>query len=184
MAGTIRALPRDNRPMSQWGESVYGDPCRQCGFRWTMGLEEARAHVGGLPEVYGRILAGATGAERHPDLSWSTGEYVCHVADNLRIWAERLMGADGGGPALVVAYDENELARARNYASIALSAARWSLERAVADWGQAVGGSDVAGILLVHPDRGGQTLTDVAVSNAHDAEHHRWDIERSLRGGP
>lgn len=166
--------------MSRWGISVYGDPCRQCGFRWSMGLEGARAHVAGLPAVYGGILAGATGTEQHPDLTWSAGEYVCHVADNLRIWAERLMGAGRGGPTLVVAYDENELARARDYASIALPAAQWSLERAVADWEQAVDQSDAAGVVLVHPDRGGQTLTDVALSNAHDAEHHRWDIERSL----
>jgi len=34
--------------------------------------------------------------------------------------------------------------------------------------------------VLVHPERGEQTVLDVVGSNAHDAYHHRWDIERSL----
>jgi hypothetical protein len=143
-------------------------------------LADARATVAGVPAVYLRLLAGATGRERHHDLAWSVGEYVCHVADNLRIWAERLVGVAGGGPSRIGAYDENQLASARNYPSISLPAALWSLERSVEDWQGAVDRSDASGIVLVHPERGGQTLTDVAVSNAHDAEHHRWDIERSL----
>jgi hypothetical protein len=166
--------------MNQWGTSVYGDPCHQCGFRWTGTLAEARATVAGIPAAYVRLLAGATGRERHHDLGWSAGEYVCHVADNLRIWAERLMGVAEGGPTRVGGYEENELARARDYPSISLPAALWSLGRSVEDWQRAVDRSDTAGIVLVHPERGAQTLVEVALSNAHDAVHHGWDIERSL----
>jgi DinB superfamily len=168
--------------VSEWGASVYGDPCRQCGFRWSTGLEGARAGVAGVAAEYRRILAGATGAERHPDAVWSSGEYVCHVADNLRIWAERLVGVAGGGSIRVGRYDENELARVRDYPSISLPAALWTLERAVGDWQDAVDRSGAEGVVLIHPERGEQTLVDVAVSNAHDAEHHRWDIGRSLHG--
>ena len=136
--------------------------------------------VAGLPPSYVALLATATGAERHPDLTWSVAEYVCHVADNLRIWAERLMGIAGGGPPLVGGYDETALADARNYPSIPLAAALWSLDRSVADWLEAVDRSDSSGVVLIHPDRGGQTLAEVVVSNAHDGVHHRWDIERSF----
>lgn len=136
--------------------------------------------VAGLPPSYVALLATATGVERHPDLGWSVAEYVCHVADNLRIWAERLMGIAGGGPPLVGGYDETALADARNYPSIPLAAALWSLDRSVADWLEAVDRSDSSGEVLIHPDRGGQTLAEVVVSNAHDGVHHRWDIERSL----
>jgi hypothetical protein len=34
-------------------------------------------------------------------------------------------------------------------------------------------------VVLHHPERGRLTVLDVARSNAHDAYHHRWDIERS-----
>jgi methionyl-tRNA formyltransferase len=56
--------------------------------------------MSGLTAAYGEVLAGATGSEQLPELAWSVGAYVCHVADNLRIWTERLMGvalAEGDG---------------------------------------------------------------------------------------
>ena len=78
------------------------------------------------------------------------------------------------------AYNENELADARNYEAIPLPSALWALSRSVADWREAVGLSSPAGTVLVHPERGEQSLSDVVHSNAHDAFHHRWDIERTL----
>jgi hypothetical protein len=36
--------------------------------------------------------------------------------------------------------------------------------------------------VLVHPERGPQLLVDVVRSNAHDAFHHQWDIQRALDG--
>jgi hypothetical protein len=107
-------------------------------------------------------------------------EYVCHVADNLRIWAERLAGTVGGAPPEVGGYDENELADARHYELVPLPAATWSLSRAVADWGDVVVRSSRAGTVLVHPERGSLSLADVVRSNAHDASHHQWDIRRTL----
>ena len=169
-------------PMMTWGPSLYGDPCRECGFHWSASFEQAVTLMAGLPADYGTLLEGASGAERHHDLSWTVAEYVCHVGDNLRIWAERLMGVVRGAPPEVGGYNEGELAQARNYGHIPLAAARWSLERAVDDWLGAVAASTPTGTVLVHPLRGDQTLLDVVRSNAHDAHHHRWDIERSLGG--
>jgi hypothetical protein len=106
--------------------------------------------------------------------------YVCHVGDNLRIWAERLAGITAGAPPEVGTYDEGALGEARGYETIPLPSALWSLTRSVADWGGAVEQSRPAGIVLVHPERGGQSLLDVVLSNAHDGFHHGWDIQRSL----
>jgi hypothetical protein len=166
--------------MNEWGAGEYGDPCRDCGFPWSTSFEESVAIVVGLPEVYGRTLAGLSGTERHPDLGWSVTEYVLHVADNLRIWAERLMGVVAGGPEHVGAYDENELADARHYEAISVQAAMWSLTRAVGDWREAMAEADRAGAELVHPERGPQTAEQVAAATAHDAFHHYWDIKRSV----
>ena len=35
--------------------------------------------------------------------------------------------------------------------------------------------------MLIHPERGEMELLDVVVANTHDAHHHLWDIERTLR---
>jgi DinB superfamily len=163
-----------------WGSSLYGNPCRECGFVWDITTQDAASLVVNSPEAYGELVSGANGNERHPDLGWSVAEYVCHVGDNLRIWAERLMGVAGGAVPAVGEYDENELADARNYEMIPLQAAMWSLLRSVDDWQVAVRRSRRNGPVLVHPERGEQSLSDVVVSNAHDAFHHQWDIRRTL----
>jgi hypothetical protein len=127
-------------------------------------------------------LVGADGSEQHPDLSWSVVGYVCHVADNLRIWAERLAGLASGYSRPVGRYDQDLLAQARRYDDVALGGALWSLDRAVEDWERAILLAQHAGVTLVHPDRGEQTLLDVVRSNAHDACHHGWDVRRTIEG--
>jgi hypothetical protein len=166
--------------VSNWGVSTYGDPCRQCQFAWTMGVGPATAYVARVPSTYARLLDDATGTERHPQLEWSVTAYVCHVGDNLRIWAERLAGIAAGAPRRVSGYDENELAKARGYGTIPLQAAQWSLTRSVAGWQHAIGRTTRTGVVLIHPERGELNFADVILANAHDAFHHRWDIERSL----
>jgi hypothetical protein len=170
--------------VSEWGASTYGDPCRQCGYSWAVGVGGATAQVSGLPGTYVLLLEGATGDERHPELSWSVSAYVCHVGDNLRIWGERLAGVAAGASPTVGGYDENALAEARGYDRIPLSAALWSLSRSVAGWQRAVALSRRTGVVLIHPERGELSLSDVVLSNAHDGFHHGWDIERSLRFAP
>jgi hypothetical protein len=107
------------------------------------------------------------------------GSYVCHVSDNLRIWAERLAGS-GAGIRVVAPYDENLLAVGRSYADVPLAAALWSLSRARGDWQAAAAEAPRDGVVLVHRERGEMHLEDVARGIAHDAFHHAWDIRRTL----
>jgi hypothetical protein len=167
--------------LSNWGPAGYGDPCRECGFDWGLSLDEAVQLMSGLTAAYGEVLSGSTGSEQHPELAWSVGAYVSHVADNLRIWTERLMGDALGAAPEVGGYDENELARARHYELIPLEASLWSLRQSVAEWVKAVEASSHHGTVLIHPQRGELDLSDIALSNAHDARHHLSDIERTLR---
>ncbi|MGH9079717.1 MAG: DinB family protein [Acidimicrobiales bacterium] len=166
--------------MDGWGRRTYGDPCRGCGFDWEMTVPESVAVVSDIPREYAELLTDATGEERYPTLAWSASAYVCHVGDNLRIWAERLVGSVREGRVEVESYDEKALAEARGYGSIALVAAMWSLGRSVEAWVEAVGQGPRRGTVLVHPERGPLTLGDVVAANAHDAFHHGWDIERTL----
>lgn len=83
------------------------------------------------PNQFAAALDSADGTKRHPDLSWSAGAYVSHVADNFRIWAERLAAASLGSNTTLVPYDCEALGRARGHLQLPLDGALWSLERAI-----------------------------------------------------
>jgi hypothetical protein len=175
------AQPRcDNSEMTDWNTTTYGEPCRECGYSFAISQPEALKLLLDLPRDYDAALDGATGNEQHPDLSWPVTAYVSHVADNLRIWAERLIGVATGAGLSIAAYDENVLGLARSYDKIPLGAARWSLGRSVLDIEEAAHVSAPTGPVLDHPERGELTLTEVLVAIAHDARHHLWDVERSI----
>jgi hypothetical protein len=158
---------------------MYGDPCRECGFRWPLSLDEALLVVSSMPDHVAEALAGHDPASRHPDLTWSALAYVCHITDNLRIWAERFAGAALGSARPVSPYDGDALALARAYEGVPIEGALWSLRRAVEDWKVALDLAVEGNVVLQHPERGAQTAQDVAFTNAHDAYHHVWDIRRS-----
>ena len=163
---------------------AFGNPCRECSFDWSISFDKAVGIIQSTPDAFDGSLAGVTGLERTPDLAWSVTGYVCHVSDNLRIWAERLMGSVLGDSVQVMGYDDNLLAKARRYDAVPLQGALWSLRQSVGDWERAVAASDQQGTVLVHPDRGPLRLDDVVHSNSHDSFHHRWDIERILEAQP
>lgn len=167
--------------MSDWGPLTYGNPCGQCGFPWSISTAEAVGLVTAIPAHYEQLLRGGNGSERHPGLSWSAGAYVCHVGDNLRIWAERLAVLGPGSDDPIGTYDADLLAVARAYADVPLAGALWSLSRAVEQWRDAVSRASCNQATLLHPERGPLTVDDVVRANAHDAHHHGWDIMRSIR---
>ncbi|GEN80699.1 hypothetical protein [Actinotalea fermentans] len=169
--------------MEAWGADLYGQPCRACGWSWETEPADALAYVRGLPGVIEALMAGRTGQERGAGLAWSSGEYVCHVGDNLRLWAERVAGRLAGDDGVVGGYDPDELARARRYEQVRLAAALWSLRRAAEDWVAVMELALARGLVLTHATRGAQAAADVARNNAHDAHHHVWDIGRCLAGG-
>jgi hypothetical protein len=166
--------------MNNWARLLYGDPCSECGFGWAIAPSDATAYIGSVADRYQALLRGFDGTQRHPELSWSAGAYVCHVSDNLRIWAERLAAAAAGARGPIAPYDSDLLARARRYEDVAVEGALWSLRRAAHDWLSAVELSRDAEAILVHPERGALSVDDIVVSNGHDCAHHAWDIARSL----
>jgi hypothetical protein len=166
--------------MNDWGSQTWGEPCRECGFSWDTPAEQALATMTTVPARFRAVTDDATGTETGAGLTWSVGAYVCHVADNLRIFAERLVGVSRSGNPRVAAYDQDELAAARHYEDIPLVGAQWSLERAVDDWLSAVAMARAAGATFDHPERGHYQWSDVVTSNLHDALHHEHDIRLIL----
>jgi hypothetical protein len=159
----------------------WGDPCRDCGFDWSIAPDAAIAAVEGVLAELAALLDGHTGDETAPDASWSAKAYVFHVADNLYIFAERLEGVAAGAPALVAPYDQDELAAARHYESMSVQAALWSVRASVAVWAPAARASLRRDVTYFHPERGALTAAEITRGPAHDAVHHAWDVRRAVQ---
>jgi len=156
----------------------YGDPCRSCGYAWEQPADALVAEVRGLPAAYRATLDGLDGSATHPDLDWCASAYVLHVADNLRVHAERMVATARGGPFVFEQYDADALAEVRAYADVPLEGALWSLECVVGPYVEAFREASDAGVVLLHSVRGEQSALEVLRGNAHDAHHHGWDLMR------
>jgi hypothetical protein len=60
------------------------------------GGHTVREAIEDAPVAFGSLVAGRTGSERMPSLTWSVQAYVWHAGDNVRIWAERLAASASG----------------------------------------------------------------------------------------
>ena len=166
--------------MNTWGVNTYGNPCRECGFDWSTPAEAAAALIADMPNRYAMLLQGQDGSRRHPDLTWSVVAYVCHVGDNLRIWAERMRSSVDADQVHIQAYDQDALASVRGYERIPLATALWTFSHTVDMWLEAYSAAANRDPTFIHSERGPQTLSDLVLSNCHDVVHHEWDIRRSL----
>jgi hypothetical protein len=162
--------------MNEFLRVAYGDPCRDCGFDWSVEPATCLAIVSTAPARFRTLLAGHAGQKAHATLQWNATAYVVHVADVLRIWADRVAAAALGAPDPVVPYDEERLGDVRGYVSLPLSGALWSLERAVGDWQAAEHLTSSAVVRLTHPEQGSLPLDDVRRIMAHEIEHHAADL--------
>lgn len=161
-----------------WGESRYGEPCRECAFSWKLDPSDADRITDAAPQLFGTLFRGMISSTSEVP-GWSALGYVWHVADNFRIWAERVIAAALSRHAGIVTYDPDALAAARGYEQMTLSAALWSLSRGVGDWQVARPiGMEAQGVSLVHPVDGRLDLADARRQLAHEVEHHITDVRR------
>jgi hypothetical protein len=165
---------------NRWWVEEYGNPCRDCGFEWSQSARDAIAAVERAPARFAALLAGASGDEVPRGCTWSAKAYVFHVADNLRIFAERLEGVRAGGPRSLIGYEENELAAARHYEEMSVPAAQWSIANAVPLWAAASRAALDAGTTFAHSEYGELTAAEIVRAPAHDAVHHLWDVSRAV----
>ena len=156
----------------------YGDPCRSCGYHWSTPDAELLAELGDLAAAYRTTLGVLPGTAVHPELGWCASAYVLHVADNLRMHAERMAGTARGAVYVFEGADQDELATVRGYASIPLECALWSLQAVLPTYLEAFEEARASRVTLPHESRGDQLASDVLRGNAHDAHHHGRDLAR------
>ncbi len=166
---------------NEWWIAEYGSPCRECGFDWSLDPEAVIVQVEALPDRFAALLDGRAGDEIAPGASWSAKAYVFHVADNLRVFAERLEGVAAGGSTALAAYDQDELADARHYDEMSVQSALWALRTSTAAWASATRGALTRPIEYLHAERGLLNAAEITRAPAHDAVHHCWDVTRAVQ---
>jgi hypothetical protein len=166
--------------MELWGAALFGQPCEQCGFDWSLSAEAAVAVVADAPAAVDSRVQGARGDEQRESGGWSVSEYISHVGDNLRNWAERIQAWRLAGVHEVAGYDPDELARARGYAALPVQVASWSLRLSCQVWVPVMRAALQENVVLEHATRGRQCAQDIVRNNGHDLFHHLWDIDQIL----
>jgi len=143
------------------------EACGECGFAWDMPYDEAVATVRDATELVQQACGGVPSHEHAGDLRWSPCEYTWHLADAIRIAAERLWMTIHVPAVRLVCFDEVALAAARHYDELPAAAALWSLTRAVADFDAAVRSA---------PPEPVERTSAVARRVAHEVWHHAGDM--------
>jgi hypothetical protein len=155
--------------------------CGECGFSWATSTQDAISLVSAAPHRFRAALGGCSERlTRTPTvLPWAAVSYLWHLADVVRISAERLWALGHDPQAPVIAYDPDQLADARHYAQQSTIAGLWALERSTGDW-LAAAATVHADDSYNHPEFGQLTVADVTRMIGHEVEHHAWDIQRCL----
>lgn len=155
--------------------------CHECGFSWAAPAKDAIGLVAAAPQRFRTALSGRDERRiRTPTaLPWSACSYLWHLADVLRISAERFWALSHDPQAVIIAYDPDQLADARHYAQQSATAGLWALERSTGDW-LAAAATVHSHDPYHHPEFGQLTVADVTRMIGHEVDHHAWDIHRCL----
>jgi hypothetical protein len=105
--------------MNEFLRVAYGDPCRECGFEWSVKPAICLAIVSDAPARFKSIPTGQDGRRSLPGLQWNAVAYVAHVADVLRIWSDRIaasaLGASNPSARRISSSDELDLNRSPRF---------------------------------------------------------------------
>jgi DinB family protein len=153
--------------------------CAGCEFPWDIDEPGAHLIIANSPGRYAGLLHGRDSTRKPAPDVWSPAAYTWHIADVVRVWAERFWAHAYDASAPIVPFDQDALAEARGYEQSSSVAAVWALDRAVADWVTAIENVD-AGRPFLHPEDGEMSVGDVVRWVAHEVHHHDLDVRRGL----
>lgn len=168
--------------VNQYLVARYGDPCRRCGFVWTLDRQTARELVEGASDRLSAVRRAPAELRTSSDGAWGAAGYIAHLADTFRIWAVRLAAASLDPGAVIAPYDEGLLGDVIGYDRASLEASLWALDRAVEDW-RAARSLAKTNVRLKHPEQGSLTADGAQTILAHEVHHHTMDIWAALIPG-
>jgi hypothetical protein len=156
-------------------------PCPECGFdpasvHHTDVAERIRADAA---EWVPRLSAPEVAVRPRPSM-WSTLEYGCHVRDVHRIFDHRVhLMLDNDEPQFPN-WDQDETARADNYAAqepTVVATELFDAASTVADTYSSVP-ADAWSRRGLRSNGSEFTIASLAVYHLHDVVHHAWDVTR------
>lgn len=165
-------------------DAVFGDgsaeSCPVCGFDWTISLSAALDAIEASPGHHAALLSRRDGMAPAADGGWNATAYLWHLTDLARSWSERWVQLRAQPGSMLVGWDPDELADARNYRSLPTVAAIWALRDAVDTFvalGRALDGTTT----FEHGDWGTGTVVDGTRWIAHEFVHHQLDVDERAR---
>ncbi len=177
-------MPPATTPFLQGALSwLYGAPppaCPECGYRWSIEPDEARALIARSPEQFEAALAGHDGMARPADGSWNATAYVWHLSDLARSWAERWVQIRHSPGSRLIGWDPDELADVRGYRELDTEAGIWALRSAVSDLIATTEALE-PDTAFEHGDWGRGTVADGMRWLGHEFHHHLGDVRRRTR---
>jgi hypothetical protein len=152
--------------------------CPECGFDWDeTDYEDLVGQCVRAIAVFGEVLSRIDpAAEVQPGL-WSASRYVWHTVDVLRCGTERFWTISADPAFGVPAFDENVLAESRSYDDLSPVVGLIALIAAARSWREAALEAP-HNVSTPHPEAGAICAFDIALRNAHEVNHHLWDIQR------
>jgi hypothetical protein len=159
--------------------SVEPEKCSECGFLWSLPLEDSIRLVEGAAGRYTRLLAKGVDAHAGDSGQWSTTGYVWHVVDIIRFGTERLWTLALDEAAGIPGWDQDDMAALRRYEKLSPIVGLHALRAAVREWVKAARETPLSA-RIEHPSLGTLSTSDSIRRNAHEVQHHACDIERLL----
>lgn len=149
--------------------------CPACGFDWGTSPLVAVSLIEQCPARVAELLAGRDGMAAGPDGTWNATAYVWHLTDLARGWTERWVQLAAAPGSLLVPWDPDVLAEARNYRQLPTSAALWAIGDSVTTLiaRTATLSLDTP---FAHGDWGPGCVGDALVWLAHEFVHHELDV--------
>jgi hypothetical protein len=154
--------------------------CPDCGYDWATPPQTALELLAGAPDRYSALLDGRDGMAPVADGGWNATAFVWHLVDMARSWAERWVQIEHAPGALLVGWDPDEMAAARNYRALPTAPALWALDastRALVERTRVVGFD----AHFLHGQWGSGSVGEATRWIAHEFFHHEGDVaERVL----
>lgn len=155
--------------------------CPTCGWNWSLAPDEALAAIAGAPDRYVSLLEGRDGMAEAADGGWNATAYVWHLTDLARSWTERWVQVRAMPGSLLVGWDPDEMAEARNYRALPTAAAEWAVRDAVSSFVSQCQQIDFHAT-FEHGDWGAGSVADGLRWLGHEFVHHELDVEeRAVR---
>jgi hypothetical protein len=157
--------------------------CPECDYSWSIASADAVGIVTAATERYELLLAGTARAPSVNEGGWSADEYLWHVVDVLRFGTDRLWTLSVDPTSGIPGWDQDAMARVRNYAKLSITVGLKALDRAAKGWVEAAEDAP-SDAHVEHPVLGRLTALDSIRRNAHEVVHHAWDIEQLVGVDP